>query len=337
MRVGCVGDTRARHQLVGGTDRERFLLFAIRRRVHDDHHYRPDRLHGHDDAAIHYLHERHHSGFYGNDQEYDRLQGTVTRENGARRKHFCRGRLFAKMCKLRVAAALVAALLGCQPLHACESSVFVEGSRVGLFGCISEASVSKAIAAFPSNASELIIQSHGGDVGAALTLANEISRRRVSVRIRGFCDSSCANYLVPAGASAVVEAGSRVSFHGDARLSLRSYKDEGAPDRHVLAALEQLSAREEAFGEVHPRAALIHELQSVVLGNGPISLPRGMKCEGLGHTLWVPSSASLLRMNLIDEIVQFQFDAMSEIPFEFPIEIVGKVSRSPDPLANCTR
>lgn len=60
----------------------------------------------------------------------------------------------------------------------------------------------------------LLLNSVGGEVSAALEMAEAIERRGVRVVADGLCASSCANYLFAAGAERIVLPGSALLWHG---------------------------------------------------------------------------------------------------------------------------
>lgn len=70
---------------------------------------------------------------------------------------------------------------------------------------------------------ELIITSTGGSVTSAIWAAELISSQELEVTVRGFCASSCANYIATAATSLTVEPYSILSVHGGP-----SEPDEGA-------------------------------------------------------------------------------------------------------------
>ena len=60
----------------------------------------------------------------------------------------------------------------------------------------------------------VVLTSRGGDVEAALDIANAIHDRGLDVVVRGHCVSSCANYLFLAGRNRMIEPDSFLGFHG---------------------------------------------------------------------------------------------------------------------------
>jgi hypothetical protein len=60
----------------------------------------------------------------------------------------------------------------------------------------------------------VVVNSAGGEVAAAVDVAMEIYRRRISLVIRGYCLSSCANYWATAAERVTLDNGF-LGFHGN--------------------------------------------------------------------------------------------------------------------------
>lgn len=73
---------------------------------------------------------------------------------------------------------------------------------------------------FADTTTELILTSPGGEVDAALDVAEWMEAARMIVRVRGECASSCANYFLPIAQRIIVEPNSTIIVHGgvDPRL-----------------------------------------------------------------------------------------------------------------------
>lgn len=67
---------------------------------------------------------------------------------------------------------------------------------------------------FADTTTELILTSQGGDVAAALDVAERMEAARMVVRVRGECNSSCANYILPLAQTLIVEPDSIIMLHG---------------------------------------------------------------------------------------------------------------------------
>ncbi|MBD8894373.1 hypothetical protein [Roseibium litorale] len=74
----------------------------------------------------------------------------------------------------------------------------------------------------PPSARILVITSLGGNVAAALALANEIEAREFSIMGDGECASACAQILFPAGFYSVLTPGSVLGIHSCSDASGRN-------------------------------------------------------------------------------------------------------------------
>ncbi|WP_236547974.1 hypothetical protein [Sphingomonas sp. AX6] len=74
-----------------------------------------------------------------------------------------------------------------------------------------------------------VVRSVGGEVHSAMSMGEEILRRRGNVIAHRYCLSSCANYLLPAGRTRTVWEGAVLGFHGGA---------VALSDAEILAAIK---------------------------------------------------------------------------------------------------
>lgn len=63
--------------------------------------------------------------------------------------------------------------------------------------------------------STLVIASGGGDVDAAIDIAEIVFERGLNVEVQVACISSCANYIFPAGRVKTISPGAVVGWHGN--------------------------------------------------------------------------------------------------------------------------
>jgi len=89
-----------------------------------------------------------------------------------------------------------------------------DGNISCFYGPISDASKRQFLALPMKDGSAIVVESGGGDVAAALDLAEVIAQRHLSIIVNRYCLSSCANYLFPAGKTKIVLNGGVVGFHG---------------------------------------------------------------------------------------------------------------------------
>jgi len=107
----------------------------------------------------------------------------------------------------------------------------------------------------------LLIDSGGGDVAAAIELADWVHARQLDLTVTGVCLSSCANYVFPAARQKEIRPGAIVAWHGnyhhlaqtgkwrdDVVLRMqRDGEDEQTATRHVLSQVARLVALERDF------------------------------------------------------------------------------------------
>lgn len=107
----------------------------------------------------------------------------------------------------------------------------------------------------------LVIRSGGGDVAAAIELAEWVHARGLDITVEDRCLSACANYVFPAARRKEIRAGAVVAWHGnyhhleatglwrdDVALRMqRDGEDEASATRYVRAQVERLVALERAF------------------------------------------------------------------------------------------
>jgi hypothetical protein len=107
----------------------------------------------------------------------------------------------------------------------------------------------------------LLIDSGGGDVAAAIELADWVHARQLDITVTGVCLSSCANYVFPAARRKQIQPGAIVAWHGnyhhlaetglwrdDVALRMqRDGEDEQTATRYVQAQVSRLVALERDF------------------------------------------------------------------------------------------
>lgn len=113
---------------------------------------------------------------------------------------------------------------------------------------------------------ELVVDSEGGEAGAGLDIADLLQGRGLTIRVREWCNSSCANFLLPMARRLVIEPGAMIQIHGgidpahlarfraDHDRLLAGYRAEGATPEaaeqryaKTLARLDGLVPRQRAF------------------------------------------------------------------------------------------
>lgn len=90
----------------------------------------------------------------------------------------------------------------------------LDANTISLKGDIDSNSLKSFTELVDYRTTTLILTSRGGDVDAAIGIGKEMHDRGMSVVVRGYCVSSCANYLFLAGRRRIIEPNSFVGFHG---------------------------------------------------------------------------------------------------------------------------
>ncbi len=146
-----------------------------------------------------------------------------------------------KMLRALVSITLMSfAVTGCQGTSDAQPIVGMTASnQIFYSGPLTEAGVSAFDSLFNKQGdaiSELVITSGGGDAMAAIEMGTLVFDHGLSVIVRNICASSCANYIVPAGKSVVVEKDSLLGWHGG------SYQDLYVPFGGVQGNSEHLES-----------------------------------------------------------------------------------------------
>ena len=61
---------------------------------------------------------------------------------------------------------------------------------------------------------EVVVSSEGGSALAGMAIGLLIQREGLNVRVEGYCVSSCANYIFPAGREKIISRDALIVFHG---------------------------------------------------------------------------------------------------------------------------
>jgi hypothetical protein len=109
--------------------------------------------------------------------------------------------------------------------------------------------------------SRLVIDSTGGEVEAGIALGQWVNDNNIDVIVEGYCLSSCANYVFPAGRQKIIRPGAVVGWHGNyhhlaatglwrddvRRRMRRDGEDEATATRIVRKQVDKLVALEKRF------------------------------------------------------------------------------------------
>ncbi len=118
-----------------------------------------------------------------------------------------------------------------------------QGNVVCFYDAITRQTADAFLALPIPQGATIVLQSGGGDVDAALDMADRIFEKQATVVVYNICFSSCGNYLFPAGVRKIVLPHSYVGWHGGPG-DPSTYPAEPPQVRQVLA---RIRARSDAF------------------------------------------------------------------------------------------
>jgi len=127
------------------------------------------------------------------------------------------------------------AALGCGGSPPAAAAGLGEAVTVAYSGEISAAHNRQFFAALAGTPARLRITSGGGEVAAGIALGRWVHDHGLDVEVAGYCLSSCANYVFPAGRRKVILPGAVVAWHGNYR-HLKETGQWGGDVAHRMAA-----------------------------------------------------------------------------------------------------
>lgn len=151
-------------------------------------------------------------------------------------------------------------------------------------GTIKEGSYQEFMQKIDDKVKEIRLNSSGGIVQFGLKIGEEIYRRKIKVRVTGFCISSCANYLFLAGDKKIIEG--VVGFHGSSQAAIKKskYCEKDATRRGCdFAILEH-----QFFKKIGIAEAIFDLTQS---------REKGM-ADGRSYAYYAPSKATLSKLGV---------------------------------------
>lgn len=174
-------------------------------------------------------------------------------------------------------------------------------------GNITVAGVERFKSEISNGATTLVITSGGGDEIASLDMAEEIQRRDMTVVVRGYCMSGCANAVFIAAKKRILLDGAVIGLHGSAIANRDSYLHLGEPPP---AQIIQSSQRYESLYESQGISIRLLQCASINIGQTTkfVEVPNpltGEKARGWisRRSLWAPSDRALRRFGLTLERV----------------------------------
>jgi hypothetical protein len=178
----------------------------------------------------------------------------------------------------------------------------VSDTTISIVGFIGVGSAGAFAALVDDKVRVVKISSEGGSTQDAITIAEEIERRRLNVLVDGVCLSSCANYIFVAARQKLTKPGSIVAFHGghthkpyrvgESQLSLEN-KNRMLIREHALYMRKGVSLDLIVYsGQI---------TDGITDSDGKLLLPSV-------YSLWAPSKAELKRLGIdgVDNFSDFE-------------------------------
>lgn len=204
-----------------------------------------------------------------------------------------------RMAVLLFAALAVPAVAQEQPVWRTPPVIEALGDTLAYTGYLNPDGADRAVDFIATGHFKVLrIDSTGGEIMSSMRIGRALHDRRMDVVVRNLCLSSCANYIFPAGARKVIEPGSVVAWHGDARqpntlLRIELLKEwerslgrsaVSAHDRQWIADMRERIATQDAYyahlGVRDGIARMGHEVSPVVPGFWALG-PRDMGAFGI--------------------------------------------------------
>lgn len=149
-----------------------------------------------------------------------------------------------------VAALLCAACTASAQQAPAATTVQAAGDAVVFVGQINPQSAAEFLRLLREDAkiTRLVISSRGGQVTAALDMAQAVHERQLDVEVPSACWSSCANYVFPAGHRKTIGRPGAVAWHGN-MTHVMYLQQTGQPNwsEDQIEGARQLARREADF------------------------------------------------------------------------------------------
>lgn len=120
---------------------------------------------------------------------------------------------------------------------------------------------------FSDAITQLVLDSRGGSAAFALDIAEKLEGRRLTMIVRGECNSSCANYFLPLASTLVVEPGAVILIHGgvDPALVAQAESRNGSTDVEALRKTAERQADFVSRNDVPPGWLLYRDAGSTAV------------------------------------------------------------------------
>jgi len=130
-------------------------------------------------------------------------------------------------------------LLACSSLSFAGEWTVVDKGTIRFEGYIEEDDIARFNEIVSENTNTLIVRSGGGDVLAAIPIAEKIQRKKMDVVVDGLCVSSCADYFFIAAERKKVSLNSLVLLHGGITAKLEHESEK------IIEEMTRLGAKPE--------------------------------------------------------------------------------------------
>lgn len=174
-------------------------------------------------------------------------------------------------------------------------------------GSVKSADIFKFDELFTQDIKTLIVNSGGGDVLAAIPIAERIQKQQVDIVVEGLCASSCANYFFIAAKKKKVGRESLLLFHGGIApmLENRGQLVEGLSDAGLPPT--QIDFYLKAWEEGAAKERLLYQKAGVDM----TLLDYSHRVTNGDYDFWAPPPATLQNLGVKD-IVEFHYPATDE-------------------------
>ena len=166
-----------------------------------------------------------------------------------------------------------------------------------LSGAITLPAVRRIEAEIGAGATTLVVDSGGGDEDAALELAAEIQRRKLTVVAVRTCFSACASYVLAASPAREVRGVTLIGFHHTSTALLLTAEARSSTPAPLLAQLRRRAAEER---QLYQAAGLdLRLLTDPLYDLRPVCAWSSMETVLVGPSDWIPDQALLARYHYV--------------------------------------
>lgn len=197
-------------------------------------------------------------------------------------------------------------------------------------GSIKIDDISKFNVLFTEDIKTLIVTSGGGDVLAAIPIAESMQRQHVDIVVDGICASSCANYFFIAANKKKVTQESLLLFHGGITPMLENKGKMVEEMTNAGAGPEQIESYFKAWQD---GAAKEHALYNKA-GVDMALLDYSHRVTNEDYDFWAPPLATLENLGVKD-ITEFWYPASDEVMTVLAMKIRHKYGKNKS--SNSTR